>query len=85
MTNSLHPGVIRLKQDSIAMTNRPVTGKTQRTSARETWIGVLSAGATQEARDARGRNPMLPLREDLLPNVTDEELRLAAEKVASAL
>jgi diadenosine tetraphosphate (Ap4A) HIT family hydrolase len=31
------------------------------------------------------RNSMLPLWEDVLPNVTDEELRLAAEKVASAL
>ncbi len=31
------------------------------------------------------RNYMLPLWEDVLPNVSDEELRLAAEKVASAL
>jgi hypothetical protein len=28
---------------------------------------------------------MLPLWEDVLPNVTDEELRAAAEKVALAL
>lgn len=32
-----------------------------------------------------GRNMMLPLWEDVLPNVSDEELREAAERVARAL